>query len=77
MPVAGTGKVRTMLFPKSSVQMNDIWHTIGLRGTASNEYVVQDLFVPQRFSTSRDNPAERREDGLLYRFSKWGKTAGE
>ena len=69
MPVAGTGKVRTMLFPKSSVQMNDIWHTIGLRGTASNEYVVQDLFVPQRFSTSRDNPAERREDGLLYRFS--------
>ena len=36
-----------MLFPKSSVQMNDIWHTIGLRGTASNEYVVEDLFVPQ------------------------------
>ena len=49
--------------------MNDIWHTIGLRGTASNEYVVKDLFVPQRFSTSRDDPAERREDGLLYRFS--------
>ena len=69
MPVAGTGKVRTMLFPKSSVQMNDIWHTIGLLGTASNEYVVKDLFVPQRFSTSRDNPAERREQGLLYRFS--------
>ncbi len=43
MPVAGTGKVRTMLFPKSSVQMNDIWHTIGLRGTASDEYVVTDF----------------------------------
>ena len=69
MPIAGTGKVRTMLFPKSSVQMNDIWHTIGLRGTASNEYVVKDLFVPQRFSTARDDPAERREDGLLYRFT--------
>ena len=69
MPVAATGKVRTMLFPKSSVQMNDIWHTIGLRGTASNEYVVKDLLVPQRFSTSRDSPAERREDGLLYRFT--------
>ncbi len=69
MTVAGTGKVRTMLFPKSSVEMHDIWHTIGLRGTASNEYVIKDLFVPQRFSTSRDNPAERREDGLLYRFS--------
>ena len=69
MPVAGTGKVRTMLFPKSSVQMHDIWHTIGLRGTASNEYVIKDLFVPQRFTASRDNPEERREDGLLYRFS--------
>jgi alkylation response protein AidB-like acyl-CoA dehydrogenase len=70
MPIAeGGGKVRTMLFPKSSVQMNDIWHTIGLRGTASNEYVVKDLFVPQRFTMARDAAAERREDGLLYRFS--------
>ena len=69
MPVAGTGKVRTMLFPKSSVQMNDIWHTIGLRGTASNEYVVKDLFVPQRHTMARDTPTERREHGLLYRFT--------
>ena len=69
MRVAGRRAQRTMLFPKSSVRMNDIWHTIGLRGTASDEYVVKDLFVPQRFSTSRDHPAERREDGLLYRFT--------
>jgi indole-3-acetate monooxygenase len=69
MPIAGSGKVRTMLFPKSSVQMNDIWHTIGLRGTASNEYVVKDLFVPQRYTMARDTPAERREQGLLYRFT--------
>ena len=69
MKVSGTGMVRTMLFPKSSAHMNDIWHTIGLRGTASNEYTVQDLFVPQRFSTARDSPDERRETGLLYRFT--------
>jgi alkylation response protein AidB-like acyl-CoA dehydrogenase len=70
MPIAESGgKVRTMLFPKSSVQMNDIWHTIGLRGTASNEYVVKNLFVPQRFTMARDTAAERREGGLLYRFS--------
>jgi alkylation response protein AidB-like acyl-CoA dehydrogenase len=69
MPIAGSGKVRTMLFPKSSVQMNDIWHTIGLRGTASNEYVVKDLFVPQRYTMARDTAAERREQGLLYRFT--------
>jgi alkylation response protein AidB-like acyl-CoA dehydrogenase len=70
MPIAGTGgKVRTMLFPKTSVRMNDIWHTIGLRGTGSDEYVVTDLFVPQRFTMARDTAAERREQGLLYRFT--------
>lgn len=71
MPIAGTGgrKVRTMLFPKSSVTMHDIWHVVGLRGTGSDEYVVDNLFVPENHSMSRDGPAERREDGLLYRFT--------
>lgn len=70
MPIAGTGgKVRTMLFPKSSVQMHDIWHVVGLRGTGSDEYVVDNLFVPQDHTMARDTAAERREDGLLYRFT--------
>ena len=57
-----------MLFPKSSVQMVDIWHTLGLRGTASNEYVVKDLFVPADHTMLRDKPVDRREEGPLYRF---------
>jgi len=69
MKIAGTDKTRTMLFPKSSIRMEDIWHTLGLRGTGSDQYVAENLFVPQRFTVSRDNPAERREQGLLYRFS--------
>ncbi len=70
MPIAGSGgKVRTMLFPKSSVTMHDIWHVVGLRGTGSDEYVVEDVFVPQDHSMARDTAAERREDGPLYRFS--------
>jgi alkylation response protein AidB-like acyl-CoA dehydrogenase len=67
--VAGTGELRTFLFPKSSARMTDIWHTIGLRGTASNQYSVTDLFVPERFAMHRDNPKYRRADGLLYRFT--------
>ena len=68
--VAGTGgKVRTLLFPKSSVQMNDIWHVVGLRGTGSDEYVVDNLFVPQHHTMDRDSAKERREDGQLYRFT--------
>jgi indole-3-acetate monooxygenase len=70
MKIAGTGgKVRTLLFPKSSVQMNDIWHVVGLRGTGSDEYVVDNLFVPQDHTMGRDTAAERREDGPLYRFT--------
>ena len=68
MKVAGTREIRTMLFPKSSVTMVDIWHTLGLRGTASNEYVVKDLFVPADHTTLRDQAVDRREQGPLYRF---------
>ncbi len=68
MKVAGTREVRTMLFPKSSAKMADIWHTLGLRGTASNEYVVKDLFVPAERTMLRDQAIDRREEGPLYRF---------
>ena len=68
MKVKGRKEVRTMLFPKSSVRMVDIWHTVGLRGTASNEYVVRDLFVPEDHTMLRDEAVDRREQGPLYRF---------
>jgi alkylation response protein AidB-like acyl-CoA dehydrogenase len=67
----GTPVIRTMLFPKSATQFTDIWHTIGLRGTGSDQYSVTDLFVPEDHSVDvlsrRDMKA--REAGLLYRFS--------
>ncbi len=74
----GTPVVRTMLFPKSATEFTDIWHTIGLRGTASNQYSVKDLFVPEAYSVDvlsrRDMVA--REPGLLYRFSSLSLYAG-
>jgi alkylation response protein AidB-like acyl-CoA dehydrogenase len=67
----GAAVVRTMLFPKSETTFTDIWHTIGLRGTGSDQYSVKDLFVPEAYSidvlSRRGEPA--REEGLLYRFS--------
>jgi alkylation response protein AidB-like acyl-CoA dehydrogenase len=47
MKVAATTEIRTLLFPKSSARMTDFWHTPGLHGTASNEYIVEALFVPR------------------------------
>ncbi len=64
-----SGETLTFLFPKSSVTMTDIWHTVGLRGTSSNQYSVTDLFVPEERALRRDDPKHRREQGLLYRFT--------
>src|SRR6266446_10771751 len=61
--------VRTVLFPKTSAEVIDNWQVIGLRGTGSDSYRVENLFVPQKYTLSRDNPAERHEPGLLYRFT--------
>jgi indole-3-acetate monooxygenase len=61
--------VRTALFPKTSAKIIDNWQVIGLRGTGSDSYAVEDLFVPQKYTASRDNEAERREPGLLYKFT--------
>jgi alkylation response protein AidB-like acyl-CoA dehydrogenase len=69
LKVKGRKETRTLLFPKSSATMVDIWHTLGLRGTASNEYVVKDLFVPEDHTMLRDEAVDRREDGPLYRFT--------
>jgi alkylation response protein AidB-like acyl-CoA dehydrogenase len=64
----GSPVIRTALFPKSSTEMTDIWHVIGLKGTGSDKYSVTDLFVPEKFVVARDE-GMRREPGLLYRFS--------
>jgi alkylation response protein AidB-like acyl-CoA dehydrogenase len=61
--------VRTLLFPKASASLTDIWHVIGLRGTASDSYTVTDLFVPEKYTVLRDNAAKPRQPGLLYAFS--------
>jgi alkylation response protein AidB-like acyl-CoA dehydrogenase len=60
---------RTMLFPKSSAKVTDVWQVMGLRGTGSDDYEVKDLFVPEAYSFTRESDDDRREHGPLYRFS--------
>lgn len=43
---AGDPEMRVMLFPKSRIRVLDTWHTIGLRGSGSHDYVAEDTFVP-------------------------------
>jgi 3-hydroxy-9,10-secoandrosta-1,3,5(10)-triene-9,17-dione monooxygenase len=37
---------RTFLVPRSDYRIDDVWDTVGLRGTGSNDIVVADAFVP-------------------------------
>jgi len=60
---------RTMLLRREIATIKDVWQVVGLRGTGSDTYSVQDLFVDDAHTLTRDWPEERREPGLLYRFS--------
>jgi alkylation response protein AidB-like acyl-CoA dehydrogenase len=68
----GRPAIRTLLFPVEQAVLEDTWHTIGLRGTASDSYSVTDLFVPEAFSTTREDPSLRRDPGRLYAFPMQG-----
>jgi alkylation response protein AidB-like acyl-CoA dehydrogenase len=62
---------RTVLFAKASARVNDIWRVIGLKGTGSDNYGIEDLFVPDRYTFTRESDADRRERGPLYRFTTY------
>lgn len=64
----GRTATRTLLFPADAVRWEDDWDTLGLRGTASDSYSVEDLFVPEAFTLERAHLWERRLDVPLYRM---------
>lgn len=64
----GKPVTRTMLLPISSATLTDVWRVIGLNGTGSDSFAIDDLFVPEAYSLHRDAPLDRREDGPLYRL---------
>jgi alkylation response protein AidB-like acyl-CoA dehydrogenase len=81
----GSPQERTALIPRGAVTIVDAkWDVLGLRGTGSDTYAVTDMFVPAEHSVvpravgrDQQQPAdavpepetERRETGVLYRFS--------
>ena len=64
----GRPTIRTWLFPAEQATLLDNWNPIGLRGTASESYTVKDLFVPEEFTGTREDPTLRRDHGKLYAF---------
>lgn len=59
---------RTMLVRSKDVEWTDIWNTVGLRGTASDQFTLKDHFVRADHSITREFDRECRENGPLYRM---------
>jgi 3-hydroxy-9,10-secoandrosta-1,3,5(10)-triene-9,17-dione monooxygenase len=65
---------RTFLLPRADYEIVDVWDTIGLRGTGSNDIVVTDAFVPEyRTLSFMDTgrcfgPGQEVNDSALYRL---------
>jgi alkylation response protein AidB-like acyl-CoA dehydrogenase len=68
LDAAGAQIERTMLVRTEDVRWTDIWSTVGLRGTASDQFALDDLFVRADHSITRAFEHERREFGPLYRM---------
>jgi 3-hydroxy-9,10-secoandrosta-1,3,5(10)-triene-9,17-dione monooxygenase len=65
---------RTFLLPASDYQVDDVWDTVGLRGTGSNDIVVSGAFVPVHRSLSFTDvsrcacPGQEANPAPLYRL---------
>jgi 3-hydroxy-9,10-secoandrosta-1,3,5(10)-triene-9,17-dione monooxygenase len=65
---------RTFLLPIRDYTIDDVWDTVGLRGTGSNDIVVDDVFVPEHRSLSFTEvtkcrcPGQEANPGPLFRL---------
>jgi 3-hydroxy-9,10-secoandrosta-1,3,5(10)-triene-9,17-dione monooxygenase len=65
---------RTFLLPHADYVIEDVWDTVGLRGTGSNDIVVSDVFVPEHRSLSFADvfklvvPGQELNRGPLYKL---------
>jgi 3-hydroxy-9,10-secoandrosta-1,3,5(10)-triene-9,17-dione monooxygenase len=64
----------TFLLPARDYAIDDVWDTVGLRGTGSNDIVVDGAFVPAHRALSFSDhirltgPGQERNPGPLYRL---------
>jgi alkylation response protein AidB-like acyl-CoA dehydrogenase len=68
-----------VFFPSSEAKILDTWHTIGMRGSGSTDYAVENLFVPDHLIAPvapLSNPAPGFE-GPLFRMWPWSAILGE
>jgi alkylation response protein AidB-like acyl-CoA dehydrogenase len=78
-PATGQPALFAVFFPRAAAKILDTWHTMGMRGTGSTDYAVQDLFVPDHL-TAPVAPLKKPAPGFegpLYRMWPWTAILGE
>jgi alkylation response protein AidB-like acyl-CoA dehydrogenase len=70
----GRPVMMVVFFPPVQAEIIDTWHTMGMRGTGSNDVVVRDIFVPDRHAWIMAPLAANRSGpfaGPLYGAFPW------
>ncbi len=57
---------RSFVFKRTDAAIVDDWFVLGLRGTGSDTYTVENLFIPDAQAPARHALPERRETGPIY-----------
>lgn len=57
--------VITAVVPRAQVKIIDNWHALGINGSGSSDYALDDVFVPSHFVST--TPAQRR-GGTIFRM---------
>ena len=79
------GSVRRLCFlvPRTDYRIDDVWRVVGLRGTGSNDVVIEDAFVPEHRthdyrsgSVTSDSPIYRLPFGPIFTFGIAGPLLG-
>ncbi|MFF8729287.1 acyl-CoA dehydrogenase family protein [Streptomyces sp. NPDC015171] len=68
--------LRMLFVPRSDAEIRDTWHTVGLRGTGSNHYRVERVFVPREFTVDGADmhrpPADRPSRAYAISYYDFG-----
>jgi indole-3-acetate monooxygenase len=73
MDADGNPVLLQVMLAREEAEILDTWHVLGMRGTGSADFQVQDIFVPERRSVALaalDQPGSAH-GGPLYRFGLW------
>lgn len=71
----GPASFRRVVVPTADVEIHDNWDAVGLKGSGSCDFSINDLFVPERYSWGFTDPPRR--GGPLYLLGLPGYVAYE